>query len=231
MSINLADHVDGIGSLKLYGQFVDDFSLASSLIKNTNSTTEKPKLAQIRAYSIGNFCVPLPTPILLLVFGDGANIDETDTCGKAGETIWQIDQKDETVLLDVQKGSVLDLLEEAGTKGISGGVKIRDARVEAGKIKATINIWGKISIFGANVSVNENVNISIPLEGCHTVYDFSFGNLKVCVSGGGSKLVNICAKLCLGKWGISTCWEECMSITLPLTQNAPVSDETCDCKK
>jgi hypothetical protein len=219
MGISLSEHVDALGSIKIYGKVVTDIGDATlvSLSKPLVAKVSKPFLAQIRAYSVGSHCVPLPSPILLVVFGDGRELDNDEYCGKKGESEWSVLQFEETISLDFRKGAIFDLLEQASFKSIDGGVSIDNPRIENGKVSATIHIWAKIEVFGAKVSVNEHIPISVPLEGCYTVYEFGFGNVQACVSAAPPKGINLCIKLCVGKWGIEKCWDACTYIGLPLT--------------
>lgn len=226
MPLSLAEHMDSLSLIKVYGQPIDGFPASALTTKERENAKGAASVASIRAYSVGGYCLALPKPALLLVFGDGKLLDKDDGCGKAGETAWSVD-RDQTILIDMRVGDALELLEEYSTKGVSGGVAIEDPRIENGTAKATIRIWAKIEIFGAKVSVDERIPVSVPLEGCHTVFEFGFGNVDLCVRGA-SAGVNLCAKLCVGKWGISKCWDVCTYVGFPGTLPT-TSQPGCNC--
>lgn len=227
MAIALAEHVRGLGGIKLYGVPIHDFP-AAALVPSEKATNKGTALAQIRAYSIGSFCSPLPTPILLVVFGDGTDVDDSDSCGRKGEKVWLLSHASETLAVEFRKGSVLQLLEEIGTRGIDGGISIENPRVENGRVCATIHVWAKIEIFGAKVSVNERIPICIPLEGCFSIFEFGFGNVQACVRAAPPSGVNLCIKLCVGKWGLDKCWDACTYVSLPAIP-AGASATGCNC--
>jgi hypothetical protein len=217
----LTKHLETLGALKLYGLKIEDFPPAA-----LGFPGKDVGLAQIRAYSVGNYCVPLPTPVVLVVFGNGEDVGENDICGKKGETVWSASLSQETLAIDFKKGTIGNLLEEVEIKGIDGGITIENPRIENGYVHATIHIWAKIEIFGAKASVNERIPISIPIEGCYTVYEFGFGNVQACVRAAPPSGINLCIKLCVGKWGLSKCWDACTYISMPKSTHN-VTTENC----
>ena len=227
MSHSLNQALTQRASLKLYGRALSGFDLSDELPPGIRLTA--PSLAEIRAFSVADHCVRLPISTFLLVPGAGYE-DPDDACARAGETIWQVGMAQETLRVDFGQSSYLDLLEEARIQGISGGVVLENPRIENGQVCGTVHVWARIEIFGAKVSMDERIPVCLPLQGCITVFEFGFGNVQACVGTGGGG-VQVCLKLCVGKWGLEKCWDQCVTIPLVTVAAAPpTATLPCSCK-
>lgn len=211
MNLSLNDALSQRASVRLYGRPLSGLDLKADLPRSISLPS--PALAEIRAFALGDHCVRLPLPTILLVPGDGY-VDASDPCARAGDTIWRVGHGEQTLRVDFNQASFLDLLEEVETRGVSGGVALENPRIENGRVCGTVRIWARIEIFGAKVSVDERIPVCLPLQGCIPVFEFGFGNVQACVGAGGGG-IQVCLKLCVGKWGLSKCWDECVTIPLP----------------
>jgi hypothetical protein len=211
MNLSLTEALAQRASIKLYGRALTGFDLSGDMPRGIMIVA--PALAEIRAFALGEHCVRLPLPTILLVPGTGY-VDASDPCARAGDTIWCVGHGEQTLRVDFGQASYMDLLDEVQTRGISGGVTLENPRIQNGQVCGTVRIWARIEIFGAKVSVDERIPVCLPLQGCIPVFEFGFGNVQACVgaSGGG---IQVCLKLCVGKWGLSKCWDECVTIPLP----------------
>ncbi len=214
--ISIADAITGNGLLSMYGVPVKDMAPGdfSKVIQG-----RLDGFAYIKAYRIGTFCQRLPTPILMLVSGAGENPDEDDNCARKGERVWNVLPTDRTVGMTPSLASFNDLLEDVTTRGIDGGLSLENPRLQDGKACVDVHAWARIEIFGAHVDFDQRIPVCV--QGCVTVYDIGWANIQVCY-GGDNK---ICAKLCIGKWGLSKCWDYCVAIPM-----AAASAE-CGCQK
>ncbi len=211
MTIDLGTSINRSFEVKVYGEDMSDLKLGT----NTGQITyEKDKsgagFALVRGYAIGDVCERLPFPIILAVPGTGSKPDQSDKCAKPGEMLWRISLTDNTAMLDVKLGSVEDILDKVSAKGIDGGIQIENPRYENGRIRATLHIWVKIKIIGQEAGFDERIPIDIPVQGCHTVWDNGWANVKICYR----PTNNVCVELCVGKWGFEKCWEACWSFAL-----------------
>jgi len=213
---SVADAINSDSLFTVYGVPIKDPALGefrgvSPSLKN---------LAYIKAYAIGEFCHRLTRPILMLVPGPGQD-PKDDKCAKPPERKWEIVPSDRTVVLAPTIGNFSDLLEEAATRGIDGGIRLENPRIQDGKACVDVHIWASIEIFGAKVGFDERFPICVPLEGCRTVWDIGWASLEVCFRAPNQ----LCAKLCIGKWGLSKCWDYCVSLPIP----APAVSGSCGC--
>ena len=215
-SIQLADAVYAQSVFALYGVPIKDMAAGDFSRLAAPSLT---RFAYIKAYAIGDFCVRLQRPVLLLVPGDGS--PTTDPCAKPGELKWSVLPSDGTVAMAASTGTFNDVLEDVAIKGIDGGLTLENPRIQDGKACVDVHAWAKIEIFGAKVGFDQRIPVCIPLEGCVTVYDIGWANVQVCFRAGNQ----ICAKLCVGKWGLSNCWDYCVPVHLPVAATAV----TCGC--
>jgi hypothetical protein len=215
-AINIADAIYGDSIFALYGVPIKDVPVGdfSRLVSPTLT-----KFAQIKAYAVGDFCVRLSRPVLMLVPGNGGAT--SDECARPGELKWSVLPSDKTVAMTTSTGTFNDILDDVTIKGIDGGVTLENPRIQNGKACVDVHAWAKIEIFGAKVSFDQRIPVCIPLEGCVTVYDIGWANVQVCFRADNQ----ICAKLCIGKWGLSKCWDYCVPVHLPVASNAA----TCGC--
>ncbi|HTB01396.1 MAG TPA: hypothetical protein VK804_13035 [Bradyrhizobium sp.] len=203
--INFAEAVQQQSMFAVYGVPIKDASLGDfSRLVSPGLT----RLAQIKAYAVGEFCLRLPKPVVMLVPGDG--IPTSDPCARPKELKWSVLPADKTVAMSMSTGTFGDVLDDVATKGIDGGLTLENPRIQDGKACVDIHAWAKIEIFGAHVDFDQRIPVCIPLEGCQTVYDVGWANVQVCFRAPNQ----ICAKLCIGKWGLSKCWEYCVPVHL-----------------
>lgn len=228
MTVTFTEALAQRASIKLYGRALTGFELSGDLPRGLEMTA--PTLAEIRAFALGEHCVRLPMSTILLVPGTGY-VDASDPCARAGDTIWRVGHGAQTLRMDFGQASYMDLLDEVQARGISGGVRLENPRIENGSICGTVHIWARIEIFGAKVSVDERIPVCLPLQGCVPVFEFGFGNVQACIGAGGGG-VQVCLKLCVGKWGLSKCWDECLTIPLPAVAPATAAPALpCPCQK
>jgi hypothetical protein len=218
--ISIAEAVHGHSAFAVYGVPVKDVRLGdfAGLVSPALNS-----LAYIKAYAIGDFCVRLARPLLMLVPGNGRPPEQGDKCARPHELVWQILPSEKTVALSTSVGSVSDVLDEAATRGISGGIALENPRIQNGKACVDVHIWAKIEIFGAKVGFDERFPVCIPLQGCYPVWDIGWAKLEVCFRGPNQ----ICAQLCVGKWGLSKCWDYCVPVHVTATEAA----STCECRE
>lgn len=210
----------------LYGNAVSGLTLPEEEARAANlaGTAGTPRFAQIRAWRVGTFrCVTLPTPIILVVFGEGQELTEPECGFTPGDVLkWSVPFGTRVLALEPSRGTVEELLETLSTKGIDGGISFENPRYENGRLCVDIRIWAKISVLGANVKFDERFPICINVgQPCFTIWEIGRANLRICYRAPNQ----ICARLCVGKWGIERCWEECVAIPLPaVADDASPSD-------
>lgn len=215
---------EAIGS---HGFFVLYGNLISNLPGDGFGRIASPAMTQfarVRAYRVGDFCVRLPQPVVLLVPGNGETPEQGDTCARSGEVMWQVLPSDRSLALTSSIGTIGDILDDVSSKGVSGGLQLDNPRIQNGQACVDIHAWAKIEIFGAKVGFDERFPVCIPLEGCHTVYDLGWARVEVCFRAPNQ----VCAKLCVGKWGIEKCWDYCVSVNLAAAQSA-MRGSDCGC--
>lgn len=210
-SVQLADAVYAGSVFALYGVPIKDMTAGDFSRIAAPSLT---RFAHIKAYAIGDFCLRLPKPVLLLVPGDGS--PTTDPCARPGELKWSVLPSDGTVAMATSTGTFNDVLEDVATKGIDGGITLENPRIQDGKACVDVHAWAKIEILGHKIGFDQRIPVCIPLEGCVTVYDIGWANVQVCFRADSQ----ICAKLCIGKWGLSKCWDYCVPVHLPVAAAA-----------
>jgi len=227
-------------SIAVYGNRISGFNLVEKdegaghrnrggrplLAENLNA------VASIRAFRVhGGPCVRLPIPIFLSVPGNGTEIT-TPECGFAPGEVrkWTLPFGQPVLALDPSHGNAEDLLEAAATRGIDGGIALENPRYENGKLCVDAHIWARISVLGASAEFDKRIPICINIgQPCLTIWEIGFANLKVCYTAPNQ----ICAKLCVGKFGLEKCWEKCIAIPLaasPATSFAGGSG-TCACQE
>jgi hypothetical protein len=231
---SIADALKSRSAVTLYGRPVTGFPGASQIIKTDPRPGDDGKveavaatMALIRAFSWGNYCRPLPIPVLLVLPGAGEELKADDKCGRKGETFWTTGANADIAHVSITNGAAFDLLGDIETRGVDGGLAIENPRFDGSQLCATIHFWGKVEIFGASASINERVPVCIPLEGCHTVWGAGIARVDVCYRAPSS----LCAKLCIGKWGLEKCWDACVQI--PTVQAVPGSHgkgSDCGCR-
>lgn len=220
-SITLGEALSSHGLFVLYGNTIAD------LPANGFGRVASPSLthfAKIRAYRIGEFCVRLPQPVLMLVPGAGQPPEEGDSCARPGESTWEMLASDRSLALSSSMGTISDLLDDISTRGIDGGLQLENPRIQNGQACVDVHAWAKIEIFGAKVDFDQRFPVCIPLQGCQTVYDIGWARIEVCFQAPNQ----VCAKLCVGKWGLEKCWDFCVAINLLTAQNA-VPASNCGC--
>ena len=173
------------------------------------------KLAMISAYKIGAYCKRLSTPAMMLVRGDGKPVD--DECGKEGETVWNVYRHDNALILQPMFGEPIEILDEYETQAFKGGVALENPRISNGKACVDLHVWVKWKEWGGCiVCFDERIPICVALEGCHTVWDIGVARVEVCVKAASQ----LCAKLCVGKYGIEKCWDTCVDIPITAAVSA-----------
>lgn len=211
----------------LYGDKIANFELAHAFIHEdagSRAALGRPSFARIKAFRIGNFCRELAVPAILAVFGDGREVDANDECSAGASTVWDIPLDAPSAAISATTGTLEELLDQAELAGVSGGLTIEDVRYENGSIKGAVHVWAKIKTPVAKVTVNERINFSIGVGGCKTIFDAGIANVEICFEAPN----RICAKFCVGKWGISKCWKECA--TVQLLSDGRKDAEECACK-
>ncbi|MER9961540.1 hypothetical protein NKJ72_11335 [Mesorhizobium sp. M0045] len=221
-SISLAEALTSQGQFRLYGIPVRDFpaeEISNYVSKNLTS------FAHVKGYGLGDFCKRLPFPVLMLVPGAGQKPDVNDKCAIPDELVWNVLPNDRTLALTSHIGAFTEILDDISTRGVDGNVQLLNPRIENGKACVDVRIWAKIEILGAKVEFDERFPVCIPLEGCHTVWSIGWAGLEICFRAPKS----LCAKLCVGKWGIEKCWDYC--VDLPLLTSTSSTSGGCDCHK
>lgn len=228
MSISLNQLLIEKSFLRVYGQEITDFSPGKDFgIPSTRGAVGQ--FARIRAFSYGNRCVELPIPLIMIVIGQGDQPDPNDSCALPNEMMWSVLPDEPTVVASFDKRTIAEALDEAHTKGIDGGVTIENPRFENGSICGTAHAWYDIEVFGQHIKDDKRIDFCIPLEGCHTIYDFGIGSIEACVSAAPNG-VKLCLKACVGKWGLSQCWDVCTFIGISKTSNSSSPrGERCQC--
>lgn len=188
-----------------------------------SKSSSKPGFARIRAVELHGICKPLPYPVVLMVPGNGRPANG-EPCSIPGEWIWDVFPTDRSIVVDVSAGSMEEILSDITTRGISGGIEIENIRSTSSQICATIHIWAEVKVFGRKVRIDERFTPCIPFQGCHTVFSAGIARVDLCFEAPN----RICAKLCVGAFGLEKCWDKCVTIPLPVT---PSSNPECGCHK
>ena len=228
--ISWAEAYQSSQQVRLYGVPLSD-RLSLREIVDPRANRAQSTLAMIRAFAFGEYCQRLPVAVPMLVWGPSKPPDASDKCADANdadERVWTVLATDETLYLDVSVGPLSTLLDEIGTRGIDGGLNIENPHFDNGRLCATIHVWAHISIFGKKIGFDERVNVCIPLQGCYTVWSVEIATLEACFRAPS----DLCLKLCVGKWGLSKCWDACAHIPMiAQASTAPQSDSPCNCKQ
>jgi hypothetical protein len=181
------------------------------------------QFALIKGYGVGEFCTRLVQPVIMIVPGEGREPEESDTCARADELVWAVLPTDRTVALTSATGTFSDVLDDVATRGIDGGVQLRNPRLENGQACVDLRIWAKIEVLGQKAEFDRTFPICVALAGCQTVWDIGWANVQLCYTASNQ----LCAKLCVGKWGISKCWDAC--VNLPFAPAKAAGE--CNCKQ
>jgi hypothetical protein len=213
-------------AVRLYGRPISNLPAPTDIATPTfRDPRGAPTFALIRAFSVGSFCRQLPTQVVFLVPGPGEEVADDDECGHGkSENVWIVYSSEETLLVSMDSGNVLDLLRQVETRDISGGLQIENARFENGQLCATVHAWAEITIFGQKASFDERIPVCIPLQGCHSVWSIEIARIDVCFKAPS----DLCVRLCVGKWGLEKCWDACSRISLGARES--LSNSHCDCK-
>lgn len=198
-------------SVRIYGKSLKPDITVSADGKSVGRAGQSLAFVSVRGFAVGSYCRRLPTPILLALPGAGDDPDDGDTCAAPTERVWRVPFTATSTALMPASGTIEEILREAETRGIDGGIQLENPRISDGKACVDVRIWARISIFGASVGFDERFPVCIPLEGCHTVWDIGWARLEVCFRAP----KQLCAKVCAGKWGIEKCWDYC--VDLPIT--------------
>ncbi|MEK6259251.1 MAG: hypothetical protein AABP62_11605 [Planctomycetota bacterium] len=217
--------------ITVYGNLVGDvpFTPAQATAANLTRAADVTGFARIRAFRIGSGrCVTLPIPTLIVVFGKGEELTETE-CGLAPGDVrkWMYPLGTQVLALEPSQGNAEEILEALAARGIEGGLAFENPRYENGKLCVDVHIWAKISILGASAKFDERFPICVNIgQQCLTVWDIGFANLQICYRAPNQ----ICGKLCVGKFGIEKCWEQCVSIPIDFTASgASPNAHPCEC--
>ena len=213
--------------VRLYGRPILNFPVPPDVKGSDFVGRGAPSFALIRAFAIGSVCRVLPMPVVLLVGGAGEDVQPGDKCGIVGEeNVWSLFSTEETVVVSAESGNVLDLLDVIDAKGISGGLQIENPRFANGQLCATIHAWAKIEVFGKKVGFDERIPVCIPLQGCYPVWSIDIARIEVCFRAPSE----LCARLCVGKWGLEKCWDACAHVPFAADPaRVPTSDPVCGC--
>ena len=208
---NLSDLIAESLSFRVYGRrLAPAIPLTATRQHTLASPGDTLGFVSVRAFAINGLCRKLPRPVLLALPGPGEKPAPSDTCAAPEDLVWLLSLNERTTALVPITGSIEEILDEVEMRGISGGLRLDRPRIENGKACVDVHAWAKIEIFGASTGFNERFPICIPLEGCHTVWEIGIANLQVCFRAP----KQICAKLCVGKWGLSKCWDYCVDLPI-----------------
>jgi hypothetical protein len=217
-------------SITVYGNLVADVPFTKEQAKAAllSRPEDVTGFARIRAFRIGSGpCVTLPIPTLLVVFGTPQELTEHECAFAPGEVYkWNYGFGTSVLALEPSQGNAEDVLESLAARGIDGGLAFENPRYENGKICVDVHVWAKITVLGATGRFDERFPICVDVGGCVPVWGNGFASLEVCYQAPN----RICGKLCVGKFGISKCWDQCVSIPVGYTsQTMPTSAVPCDC--
>ncbi|MDW9364322.1 hypothetical protein GOA99_31385 [Sinorhizobium meliloti] len=223
MPLTLSEAMRSRFSIKIYGLEISD---ADNLMTALGTDAGRgPKLAMVYSFAMGAFCKKLPVPTPMVVFGPGEAAPKDDDCANKlpDEKIWTLLPDEKLTAVTIDEGTAAELLDEISTRGIDGGLTIENPRFENGQLCATIHAWAKIEIFGRKIGFDERIPVCIPLQGCYPIWSIEIAKIEACFRAPSE----LCIQLCVGKWGISKCWDACVHIPLPATASA--SEHKCSC--
>jgi hypothetical protein len=110
MNLTLTDVLNSQQQLLLYGQRLDDLVPRGHL--GLAMDPEGPVcFASVRCYVLCGRAVELETPIIVSVYGEGAEPGEADTVAQNNERVWAGRAGDMAVRLDTNKAALLGLLQ------------------------------------------------------------------------------------------------------------------------
>lgn len=217
----------------VYGNVVDDFKLSAEQARNAGIRVQEKEdvvFAKVRAFRIGNGrCVTLPIPTLVVVFGKAEELTVTECGLQPGEVLkWSYPFNEEVVALEPSRGTAEEVLEALAARGIDGGLSFENPRYENGKLCVDVHIWAKINVLGQTAKFDERFPVCIDIgQQCFTVWDIGFASLQICY-----RVPNqICGKLCVGKFGIEKCWEQCVSIPINVDASKWGMQQPCKCSE
>jgi hypothetical protein len=210
-------------AVKIYGRpFAPQISVPAGPNKSVGQGKEALAFVSVRGFAFGSICRRLPVPLLLALPGEGVPPEPDDKCATKGEQVWTVPFNATSTALMPSSGTIEDLLADAETKGISGGLRLENPRLENGKACVDVHAWAKITILGHKVEFDERFPICV--EGCKTVWDIGWARIEACYN----PPKKICAKLCVGRWGLEKCWDFCVEIPIPEPDG--VAPSSCGCK-
>ncbi len=216
----LADTV----TFAVYGRPVKtDLSVVADADKSVGTPGQSLFFVSVGGFAHGTFCQRLPHPILIALPGAGEKPGEGDKCAQPGERVWKVSFSATTMALIPASGSIEEILEDFALRGISGGVKLENPRIANGKACVDVHVWAKIEVFGRKVSVDQRIPVCVALQGCQTVWNIGWARLEICIRAPRQ----VCGKLCVGKWGLEKCWEECVNLPVAVAD----SEQPCHCKE
>jgi hypothetical protein len=227
--IRLGEAYNATLNIRVYGDELSD-RISLDEVVDPAQVRAGSKMAMIRAFAMGNYCKKLPVPMPIVVWGPSVKPDPNDRCADPtdpNEQVWTLPATAETAYLDIRTGTLGDMLTEIETKGIDGGLQIENPRFEDGKLCATVHAWAKIKIFGKEVGFDERVNVCIPLQGCYPVWSIDIAKIEACFRAPSE----LCIQLCVGKWGLTKCWDACAHIPIGQSYGSTTAhQQSCACR-
>ena len=80
--------------------------------------------------------------------------------------------------------------------------------------------------YAINPVTDERIPVCIPLQGCYPVWSIDIARIEVCFRAPSE----LCARLCVGKWGLEKCWDACAHVPFAAEPaRVPTSDPVCGC--
>jgi len=198
--------IDSKVKIKLFGQIIKDVQLSSE-IRSVDPNVVLKHFAIIRGTSWNKICVKLPKPIIILVADEGQIPDECDWGSDI--KMWTLPKNANVISLDYDIIDVADIEEHSKSKrGINGGVELKNPRIENGKACVTVHAWAEIKVLGKKVGFDETKDVCLSLDQCITIVDIGVGKAEICYRPPNQ----LCVKACIGKWGLSQCWDKCVTV-------------------
>ena len=164
------------------------------------------------------------------MFGDGDELTEVECGLSPGEVRkWGLPSGTRTIALEPSHGAIEELLDFHAARGVEGGLTFENPRYENGQLCVDAHVWAKISVLGATAKFDQRFPVCINVgQPCFTVWEIGFANLQVCYRPPNQ----ICGKLCVGKFGIEKCWEQCVAVPIRHeTSAAQLTSHTCECEE
>jgi hypothetical protein len=216
--------------ITVYGNAVRDISISvsdASQVEPSGAESDT-RIARIRSFRIGNGqCVPLPVPGLVVVHVPGVELTSQECGFEPGEVQkWIYPFGSVIKALEPTHGPAEEVLETLATRGIDGGVSFANPRYENGRLCVDVRIWAEIKVLGATAKFDERFGVCIDVgQQCVKVWENGFANLQACYRSPNQ----ICGKLCVGKYGLEKCWEECVSIPGSVKSQSRGVGSPCSC--